>query len=225
MARHYDTTTGVSTYRPENIDGNWGTRAQLTYGQNIDSQRRMRLTSTTTAAFQHSVDYSSLQGNASERSTVDNLTLGETVKADWRLRDWYVAATVHADWRRATSPADYFTTVNAWDYNYGVTLTKPLLKSLDLETELMMWSRRGYSNHSMNDDCLIWNATLSYSFGRLKQWILKVEGADMLRQRSNVRHTLNAQGRSETWYRTIPSYWMLRIAYQFKKEPKNHGNW
>ena len=220
MARRYDTSTGVSTYRPENINGNWGTRAQLTYGQNIDRQRRMLMTTTTTTAFQHSVDYSSLQGNASERSTVDNLTLGETVKADWRLRDWYIAATAHADWHRATSPADYFTTVNAWDYNYGLTLTKQLVKHLDLDTELMMWSRRGYTDPTMNDDNLIWNISLSYAFGRLAQWIVKAEGRDILRQQSSVRHTMNAQGRTETWFRTIPSYWMLSLQYQFKKEPK-----
>ena len=220
MARHYDTTTGVSTYRPENIDGNWGTRAQLTYGQNIDSQRRMRLTSTTTAAFHHSVDYASLGMQDSRRNTVDNINVGETLKADWRLRDWYVAATAHADWRHATSPAEYFTDVNAWDYNYGLTLTKQLVKNLDLDTEMMMWSRRGYTDATMNDDNLIWNISLSYAFGRLGQWIVRAEGRDILRQQSNVRHTMNAQGRTETWFRTIPSYWMLSLQYQFKKEPK-----
>jgi hypothetical protein len=74
----------------------------------------------------------------------------------------------------------------------------------------------------MNDDELIWNATVSYTFGRLKQWTVKVEGVDMLRHRSSVRHTMNAQGRTETWYKTIPSYWMLRLQYQFKKPPKKN---
>ena len=78
----------------------------------------------------------------------------------------------------------------------------------------------GYTDATMNDDNLIWNISLSYAFGRLAQWIVKAEGRDILRQQSSVRHTMNAQGRTETWFRTIPSYWMLSLQYQFKKEPK-----
>lgn len=94
------------------------------------------------------------------------------------------------------------------------------MKNLDLDTEMMMWSHRGYTDATMNDDNLIWNISLSYAFGRLAQWIVRAEGRDILRQQSNVRHTMNAQGRTETWFRTIPSYWMLSLQYQFKKEPK-----
>ena len=218
--RSYDLTTGITTSRPENINGNWAMQGRFSYGQQVDRTRHLALTSTTTAAFQHSVDYASLGMQDSRRNTVDNINVGETLKADWRLRDWYVAATAHADWRHATSPAEYFTDVNAWDYNYGLTLTKQLVKNLDLDTEMMMWSRRGYTDATMNDDNLIWNISLSYAFGRLAQWIVKAEGRDILRQQSSVRHTMNAQGRTETWFRTIPSYWMLSLQYQFKKEPK-----
>ena len=31
---------------------------------------------------------------------------------------------------------------------------------------------------------------------------------------------MNAQGRTETWYKTIPSYWMFSLQCQFKKEPR-----
>lgn len=224
MSRRYDLKTGVTTLRPENINGNWSMWGSIAYSRPVRKGSRLRLGTTTSYRYHHSVDYSSIDTQpTSVRSMVRNLTLDETLKTSYQSSGWSATATAHAAWRRAASPIETFVPISAWDYNYGVKLTKLLLKTLDLETELMMWSRRGYSDHSMNDDCLIWNATLSYSFGRLKQWVLKVEGTDMLRQRSNVRHTMNAQGRSETWYRTIPSYWMLRIAYQFKKEPKKKG--
>ena len=122
--------------------------------------------------------------------------------------------------RYNTSPPLHFKTINAWDYNYGLKLTKQLVKNLDLDTEMMTWSRRGYSDPNMNSDELIWNASLAYAFGKLGQWVVKLEGRDMLRRQSSVRQTVNAQGRTETWYKTIPSYWMMHLIYQFKKAPK-----
>ena len=221
MSRSYDLKTGVTTFRPENINGNWSTWGSISYGRPVGKGKRLRITSTTDYRYHHSVDYSAISTQPTTmKNTVHNLTVGEALKGEYRLHDWYVAATTHASWHRATSPSENFLPISAWDYNYGVTLTKPLLKKLDLNTELMMWSRRGYTDHSMNDDCLIWNATLGYSFGRLKEWTVKVNGVDILRQRSNVRLIMNAQGRTETWYRTIPSYWMVHLMYQFKRPPK-----
>ena len=221
MSRSYDLKTGVTTFRPENINGNWSTWGSISYGRPVGKGKRLRITSTTDYRYHHSVDFSSIGTQPTTmKNTVHNLTVGETLKGEYRLHDMYVAATTHASWRRATSPSGNFLSISAWDYNYGVTLTKPLLKNLDLNTELMMWSRRGYTDRSMNDDCLIWNATVSYAFGRLKEWIVKLNGVDMLGQRSTVRHTMNAQGHTETWYSTIPSYWMVHLMYQFKKPPK-----
>ena len=221
MSRSYDLKTGVTTFRPENINGNWSVWSSASYSRPVKHGSHLQFGTTTEFSYHHSVDYSSIGTQPTTmRSTVHNLTVGETLKGEYHLYDWYVAATTHASWHRATSPSENFLPISAWDYNYGITLTKPLLKKLDLNTELMMWSRRGYTDHSMNDDCLIWNATLGYSFGRLKEWTVKVNGVDILRQRSNVRLIMNAQGRTETWYRTIPSYWIIHLMYQFKKPPK-----
>ena len=239
MSRSYNLTTGVTTLRPENINGNWQAWGNISYGKSVGEKRYFRITTTTDYRYHHSVDLSSIDGTAaSKRNTVHNLSIGETLKGDFRLHDWNITATTHATWRHATSPTEVFHTVNAWDYNYrnirahrpqpiilptSPTMTKQMLKNLDLNTELTMWSRRGYTDRSMDEDCLIWNACVTYAFGHLKQWILKVDGVDILHQRSNVRIFLNAQGRTETWYKTIPSYWMLHLMFQFKKPPKKRN--
>lgn len=43
---------------------------------------------------------------------------------------------------------------------------------------------------------------------------------DLLHQLSNTTYEVNAQGRTETWNRVIPNYVMLRVAWQFNKNPK-----
>jgi hypothetical protein len=44
-------------------------------------------------------------------------------------------------------------------------------------------------------------------------------GFDILGQLSNVTQTLNGQGRYETWRNVIPSYAMLRLAYNLDIKP------
>ena len=39
-------------------------------------------------------------------------------------------------------------------------------------------------------------------------------------QVSNTQYTVNAQGRTETWYRSLPHYVMLHLVYHFNKNPK-----
>lgn len=96
----------------------------------------------------------------------------------------------------------------------------PLVFGIDLDTDLMVYCRRGYSDTSMNTTDWVWNASLSKALGRRKQWLIKAVGFDILSQLSNVRKVVNAQGRTETWYNTMPSYATLHIVYRLDIKPK-----
>ena len=39
-------------------------------------------------------------------------------------------------------------------------------------------------------------------------------------QVSNTQYAVNAQGRTETWYRSLPHYVMAHLAYHWNKNPK-----
>ena len=39
-------------------------------------------------------------------------------------------------------------------------------------------------------------------------------------QVSNTQYTVNAQGRTETWYRSLPHYVMVHLVYHWNKNPK-----
>jgi len=95
------------------------------------------------------------------------------------------------------------------ELGYGITV----------ETDLTMYSRRGYDDKSMNTDDLLWNAALSGSLLKGKMG-LRLSAFDILGQISNVRRVLNAQGYSETWYNTIPRYVMLSVSYKINIKPK-----
>ena len=82
-----------------------------------------------------------------------------------------------------------------------------------------MYSRRGYSNRSMNTDELVWNARLAKSFDK-GRFTVALEGFDILGNLSNINYTINGQGRVETWVNSIPQYAMLRAVYKLNKQPK-----
>ena len=153
-------------------------------------------------------------------SIVNSFQLGGTLRGNYRRKDWHADAIAHMDWSNVRSSALSSPKQNFFQYHYGMTMTKSLTNNIDFKTELTMWSRRGFIDTTMNDDQLLFNLLLTYSFGKIKQWIIKMEGHDILKQVNSVRTVMNAQGRTETWYKTIPSYWMLRLQYQFKKPPK-----
>ena len=47
-----------------------------------------------------------------------------------------------------------------------------------------------------------------------------LDAFDLFGQLSNVRRTINAQGRTETWSNVTPQYAMLHVLYRLNKKPK-----
>jgi hypothetical protein len=85
----------------------------------------------------------------------------------------------------------------------------------------MMHSRRGYVDSRLNTNDLVWNARVAKSIlhGNLT---FAIDGFDILGQLSNVRLTINSQGRTETRYNTLPRYAMLHAIYRLNIHPKGH---
>lgn len=216
----YNEESGVRIYIPGNINGNWNAGVGFNYGQAVGQKQHWQLSTATDARYINSVDWVSTTGaDNSIRSTVRNFNLSETLKADYRINELYIGAKVGGKWVYATSERENFTTISSVDMNYGVSAIVPLPWKFQLSTDLTLYSRRGYCISSMNTDETVWNATLSRSFlkGNLTCFL---DGFDILGQLSNIRQTVNAQGRTETWYNSLPRYCMLRAIYRLNIQPK-----
>ena len=72
---------------------------------------------------------------------------------------------------------------------------------------------------SLITDDFTLNASLSQPLfkGRL---LFNIEAYDILHQLSATRYEVNAQGRTETRYRTLPNYVMFHLIYRWNKNPK-----
>jgi hypothetical protein len=113
-----------------------------------------------------------------------------------------------------------FSTLNTIDYQYGISgrYTLPVLK-VTLSVDATMYSRRGYGSSSLNTDDFVLNASLSRSIIKNKL-VARIEAYDLLHQLSNTRYEVNAQGRTETVYRSLPHYIMLHMIYHWNRNPK-----
>ena len=216
----YNRATGVYTYRPVNINGNYSVGGNVNYSMALDRKRRWNLSTNTSAQLHNNVDLITVTGSdANPRSKVKTLFLNETVKIDHRFGRQKVGAKAGCSWRNATSAREDFSTINAANFNYGLTGQFELPCGFQLFTDLTMYSRRGYEAHEMNTDELVWNARLSKQVWK-KRLTFALEGFDILHNLSAVTHTLNGQGRTETYRNVIPSYGMLHVIYRLNIQPK-----
>ena len=216
----YNRATGVYTYRPVNINGNYSVGGNVNYSMALDKKRRWNLSTTTSAQLHNNVDLITVTGSdTNPRSKVKTLFLNETVKIDHRFGRQKVGAKAGCSWRNATSAREDFSTINAANFNYGLTGQFELPCGFQFFTDLTMYSRRGYESREMNTDELVWNARLSKQVWK-KRLTLALEGFDILHNLSAVTHTLNGQGRTETYRNVIPSYGMLHVIYRLNVQPK-----
>lgn len=216
----YNSETGVYTNRPENVDGNWNMNVSLGYGNAIDKEKHWNYETQTSWNYNRNVDLTTVSGsNQSSLSKVNNHSLNEKLKLNYQLAALKLSAIGQLQWNNATSMRENFQTINAFDFNYGMTGEYKLLKKIDFASDLKMYSRRGYSETSLNTNNLIWNASVGSTFlnGKL---ITKLEGFDLLRQLTNVQYYVNGQGKTEIWHNTIPSYVMLHLIYRLNFNPK-----
>ena len=113
-----------------------------------------------------------------------------------------------------------FETLNVTDFQYGLSAryTLPRLNTT-LSVDGNMYSRRGYGSSELNTDDFVLNASISQPFLKGKL-IARIEVFDLLHQLSSTQYAVNAQGRTETWYRSLPHYVMAHLVYHWNKNPK-----
>ena len=216
MGYTYDTQTGVRTVTPDNINGNWDITGQLNYSARFDKDGKFTYSTSTDATYTNSVDLIEQL-----RSEVHTTNINETLKLNARFSakaSLNFKADLH--WQHSTSGRENFSTINVADFDYGLGGVFQIPLGFQFSTDMTMYSRRGYNDHSMNTNELVWNARLSRHFAKAGITVM-LDAFDLFGQLSNVRRTINAQGRTETWSNVTPQYAMLHVLYRLNKKPKN----
>lgn len=223
----YDPATGVRTYKPMNVSGAYVARADFGTDHNIGEKRYWSWHVDAGADWNHSKDHAMMEGETeSSENVVNTLTLNNNAHIRFNKKDFNIRAVGSINWRHSEGQMRDFSTLNALDFQYGIEAryTTPALfgtkvGGLTLAADATMYSRRGYGSALMNTDDFVLNASISQPFftGKL---IARIEAFDLLHQLSSTQYTVNAQGRIETWYRSLPHYVMAHLVYHWNKNPK-----
>ena len=212
----FNRNSGITTYKPQNVDGNWNLNVPISYNRDLDKNGNLTMKYSFTGNYRHSVDLVNM-----EESKVNTATYGNKLQLDYNLSAKVkLGVNFKSNTSHITSDRADFHTINATDFNYGINSMMDLPWHIQLSTDLTMYSHRGYTDRAMNTNDMIWNARLTTSTlkGRL---LFALDGFDMLGQLSNRRYSVDSQGRTETWTNSIPRYVMLHVMFKFNKNPKN----
>ena len=222
----YDSSTGAFTYMDDNVNAaSWNLLLRSGFDYRLDAKRRLTLVFSDYIDYVHSADFTVNAGPtfSSDISKVNTLQLGCETRLNYRLNAFSFDLLGKLDAQYSRSKLIGFQRIKVYDYQYGadVRYTVPGIK-VSVASDLTMYSRRGYESKEMNSNHLVWNMILSRAFAK-GLIITKMEAFDLFHQLSNKQYSVNAQGRTESWYNSIPRYFMFSVAITLNKGRGNKG--
>ena len=217
----YNPASGVYTYKPGNVSGAYIANAKFQISNSVGEKRFWTWQNITDANYHHLLDHSLLAGDTeSHVNVVNTLTLHDGAYIQYNKGTLNIRATGDIRWRHSEGKMRDFETLNATDFQYGLSARYTISRlNTTLSADGNMYSRRGYGSSELNADDFVLNASISQPFFKGKL-IARIEAFDLLHQLSNTQYSVNAQGRTETWYRSLPHYVMLHLVYHWNKNPK-----
>ena len=224
----YNPATGVYTYQPTNISGTYTANANFSTDRKIGQQGYWTWHVNNGIDWNHAKDHAMVAGETTSHvNTVNTLFLKTAAHIQYDHKGLNLRALGEIRWRHSNGQMRDFSVLNAYEYEYGMTAryTTPELGkkvgAMTLAADATMYSRRGYGNSLLNTDDFVLNASISQPLLKGKL-ILCVEAFDLLHQLSATQYEVNALGRTETWYRTLPRYVMFHVVYHWNRNPKRN---
>lgn len=222
-AQIYDAATGVRTFRPQNVNGNYNISFNSNFHTPIDAKRRFLLNIAFSNDFYRNTDLLATNSPMAESNTVFTNYMSMPLSLEYNYKKMRIGVKSQIAWHSARSRRENFQNVNGVNIDAGIYGSVRLPWNMQLATDFNYYSRYGFANAAMNTDNFVWNAQLSKSIlhGNL---IFALVGYDILGDISNLNYSVNMQGVTETWRNVIPRYGMFRVIYKLNKQPKKTQN-
>ena len=222
----YNETTGGRISRPENINGNWSVNGGGSFNIGLDTLNRWDISGGINGSYNHQIGYVNLNRTAvPDRNVTHTYNFSPDMSLSYRNRWLNFSLNVRTTYARTENRLQASRNLTTWNFNYGGN-TRIDLNQLNgrqaanaaswpvLSTDFHCYSKRGYSDETLNTDELIWNAQLSYSFLRGRSLTVMLQWYDILHQQTNFSRTVNANGWRDQEVNAITSYAMLHVSYR-----------
>ena len=221
-AIYYDKTNGKYLYTPTNINGNQNFSAIMNNSFYLDKSYKHKLSNVLSYTYILSADFSGTsEKEYFNKSTVHNSVVSEKMEYMFASKNTKCIGTIapYLTFHRSVSQRLGFETIHAFLYGLQASARIELPASIRFNTELKSESRRGYSDHSMNDNELIWNMGLTKSFK--SNITLSLNAVDLLGQRKNIYKSVTAQATTESISNVLRRHVMFHFIWQFSRKKTN----
>ena len=211
----YNETTGGRISRPENINGNWNASIGLSFNIGLDTLNRWDISGSIDGRYDHRIGYVNLNRTAiPDRNVTHTYNLSPSVSLNFRNTWLSFSLNGRTTYARTENRLQASNNLTTWNFSYGGNTKITFPWGSDLSTDFHMFSKRGYSDASLNTNELIWNAQLSHGFLRGKKLTVMLQWYDILREQTNFSRIVNANGWRDTEVNAITSYAMLHVSYR-----------
>ena len=220
----YNETTGGRISRPENINGNWNANFGMGFTIGLDTLNRWDITGSINATYSHRVGYVNLNRTATpDRNVTHTYNVNPSVSLSFRNKWLSFSLNGRVTYARTDNRLQASNNLTTWNYQYGGNTKITFPWGSNLSTDFHMYSKRGYSDETLNTNELLWNAQLSHSFLRGKVLTVMLQWYDILNQQTNFTRTVNANGWRDQEVNAITSYAMLHVSYRLNLFGGNNG--
>ena len=211
----YNEKTGGRISRPENINGNWSGNAGMTFNVALDTLNRWDVSGSVGGNYNHHVGYVNLNRTAiPDRNVTHTYSLNPSTSISYRNKWLNVSLNSNLTYARTKNRLQASNNLTTWNFSYGGNTRITFPWGTNLSTDFHVFSKRGYSDQTLNTNELIWNAQLSQSFLRGKKLTVMLQWYDILHEQSNFSRTVNANGWTDREVNAITSYAMLHVSYR-----------
>ncbi|MBQ8047891.1 MAG: TonB-dependent receptor [Prevotella sp.] len=211
----YNEATGGSITKPENINGNWNARLGTSFNLGLDTLNRWDFSGRIDGSYNHHIAYVNLNRTATpDRNVTHTYNINPSVSLSYRVRKFNFSINSSTSFAHTENRLQASRNLSTWNFNYGGNLGATLPWGSEISTDAHMYSKRGYSDPTLNTNEFIWNAQLSHGFLRGKKLTVMLQWYDILNQQSNFTRDVRANGWTDREVNTLTSYAMLHVTYR-----------
>ena len=211
----YNETTGGRISRPENINGNWNASLGIGFNIGLDTLNRWDISGSVNGRYDHRIGYVNLNRTAEpDRNVTHTYNLSPEVSLSFRNTWISFSLNGRTTYARTENRLQASNNLTTWNFSYGGNTKVTFPWGTNLSTDFHVFSKRGYSDETLNTNELIWNAQLSHSFLRGKKLTVMLQWYDILHEQTTFSRMVNANGWRDQEVNAITSYAMLHVSYR-----------
>ena len=188
----------------------------MTFNIGLDTLNRWDVSGSLRGSYNHHIAYVNLNRTETpDRNVTHTYNLSPSVSLSFRNKWLNFSLNGNATYAHTENRLQASNNLSTWNYSFGGNTRITFPWGTDLSTDMHLYSKRGYSDKTLNTNELIWNAQLSQSFLKGKKLTIMLQWYDILNKQSNFSRTVNANGWTDREVNAITSYAMIHVSYRY----------